>query len=212
MPTRRQLSRMREVEFEFPQTRREDDPAYVKPEIKPRPMSHKQKDAKWHPETQSGTYSDKIHWGELKINKSAMTRIVNLPKNHLAVKVSKSYNEFFIHTQPDGIQGISFFLSNNRGLHDIILPPGQYEIVGKGDQLTEEQWKGIVEVVDYDIPPSAGNDFRGDWRSAYRDYVSLVETGCSEYPFVKTAIESGLSLLSSLSLKPEQSLIIKQVK
>lgn len=83
------------------------------------------------------------------------------------------------------------------------LPPGQWQILGLGNQLTEEQWKGIVGIshenvkIDWDVVE--------EWvyGNIYKDY----ELKDSLY---YTATESGLSLLTSKGLKPQNTLILKK--
>lgn len=62
----------------------------------------------------------------------------------------------------------------------------KWSILGLAIQLSEEQWKGIVE----------GDDF------IFKDYTG-------ECNACATAYLSGLSLISSLTMNPETTLIIK---
>jgi hypothetical protein len=73
----------------------------------------------------------------------------------------------------------------------IELPPGfTYSILGKGDGLDENQWKRVISPVKTFGYPSHGVIPQG----AYQWFVY--------------AKESGLSLLRSLSLNPEVTLIL----
>lgn len=78
--------------------------------------------------------------------------------------------------------------------HENILPPGQWELIGVGRELTEGDWDKIVE---REGKPIAGIDF-------YKDY----EDGGFIFAI---ATPSGLSLLQSLSLDPG-CVILKKIK
>lgn len=77
---------------------------------------------------------------------------------------------------------------------NIFLPPGSYTIVGLAKDLTEEQAGEIVEW--------------WDGTETYRSYTYTPSAGETFWPY-STALESFRSLLSSLSLQPETTLIIK---
>lgn len=67
------------------------------------------------------------------------------------------------------------------------LPAGQWELIGLAKDLTEDQWKGIIE----------------RWDSGkYNDYMRHL--AC-----VDTATESGHSLLAKYKLNKETSVILK---
>lgn len=91
---------------------------------------------------------------------------------------------------------------------DIDLPPGQWQILFLTREATDSDWRKVVETVDYDVLPSPGNDFQGDWRTGYRDYESNEETGCSEFPFVRTPTLSGHSLLKSKGLHDKGNYVL----
>lgn len=85
------------------------------------------------------------------------------------------------------------------------LPPGQWQIVGLGNQLTEEQWKGIVEWYEDSNDSSYDPQYNETtYFNVFKDYVTGDEGE------VDTATESGLSLLTSKGLKPENTLILKK--
>jgi hypothetical protein len=73
----------------------------------------------------------------------------------------------------------------------IELPPGNWQLIGKGDALTEEQWKGIVET-----------EYIEDIGHFPIDYETE-ESDCSSYT------ESGLSLLRSHGMN-ENTIILKE--
>lgn len=77
------------------------------------------------------------------------------------------------------------------------LPPGQWQILGLGHQLTEEQWKGIVE--------------RQRGQGLYWHY-NIRGSSLGQYGafLLDTATKSGLSLLKSKSLDPSTTLILKR--
>jgi hypothetical protein len=81
----------------------------------------------------------------------------------------------------------------------IKLPPGQWKIIGKGSELSKEQWNGIVEKFN---------------NGAYRDYShSYFMPDDDGLPFYLTAIESGHSLLKAKmpGVPPEKILLLKQI-
>jgi hypothetical protein len=69
--------------------------------------------------------------------------------------------------------------------------------VGFADKLTEDQWKGIIGYY----------DGRDDENIGGMIYECFDET---DFCF-STAVQSGLSLIASLGLKPETTLIISKV-
>lgn len=73
-----------------------------------------------------------------------------------------------------------------------VLPLGQWEIIGKGNEIKEEVWEDIAECI------SAKNDLwkRYDGNTYWSDLF-------------KTATESGHSLIKSHGMKPETTLILK---
>ena len=82
-------------------------------------------------------------------------------------------------------------------VESISLSQGQWSIVGLAKDLTEEQWKGIL--------PQVRGGFAGHI-AGYKDYN---DNGLSmDKAPLKTATESGLSLLASNGKKPSTTLII----
>lgn len=96
---------------------------------------------------------------------------------------------------PDG----TYDMCNPDKMHVMDIP-GDWRIIGTTDTMGDKEWKQVIEVVPYDLPPSPSNDFCGDLRLGYRDYISDEETGYSEFPFVDTATASGQTLLQSLGI------------
>lgn len=70
------------------------------------------------------------------------------------------------------------------------FPEGQWQILGLGNQLTEEQWEGVV-------------DSKMEGRELWKSYET-------SYTAFHNATESGLSLLKSKGLKPQNTLILKR--
>jgi len=79
--------------------------------------------------------------------------------------------------------------------HKCDLPPGSWSILGKGNEITEEQWKTIVGI---------------EWFEDDDEYFYIYEPDgkVRSNLFYDTAIESGLSLLKSKSLNPESIIIL----
>lgn len=71
------------------------------------------------------------------------------------------------------------------------MPTGQWAIVGKASELTEQQWKGIVD--------------RGFYEGNFCGYPSYE----LKQFFYSYAAESGQSLIKSHSMKSETTLILK---
>lgn len=76
---------------------------------------------------------------------------------------------------------------------------GQWEIIGKGNEITEEVWRGIVEELH-------GHFLEYDRTSEYYT-VGLDKIYGKTY--FNTATESGHSWIKSHGMKPETTLILK---
>jgi hypothetical protein len=76
------------------------------------------------------------------------------------------------------------------------LPPGQYELIGVSDELTEEECRGIVQKF-----------HNGPYRDYDREYFDPAD---DQMPFHLSALESFHSLLRSKGL--ERVVVIKKVK
>lgn len=79
----------------------------------------------------------------------------------------------------------------DRHFEHVVLPSGQWSLLGRPKEITEEQWKGIVDT----YPDDGCGGF------AYMDYTSCVNG-------FETAKESGLDLLKSKGLNPESIIIL----
>jgi hypothetical protein len=87
---------------------------------------------------------------------------------------------------------ISFFIYGD-GIYNAPLPPGSWKIIGLASELTEAQWHNIAEIDD--IHPMTDMI---DWR----DYDGSNPV-CAK--------QSGLSLLKSLNLIPQTTLILEKL-
>lgn len=125
-------------------------------------------------------------------------------KDYLFVEVPIEGIDHWIINNGKEKVGVNWYIPNkvfgeegNMWSEGFRLPEGTWQIIGKGDELTEEQWNGIVD--DYWQP----GEFIG-WTK--RDYT-CPDPNVSSFD---TAIESGHSLLKSLSLEPGKTLILKK--
>lgn len=114
-----------------------------------------------------------------------------LPNNHFAVQVPEGATQIIISPTHSTIQWKEKGFENKPYWDIKILPPGSYTIVGLADSITEEQAGEIVEQI------------KDEYGFAWVDYKH-------RYNVHNTALESFRSLLSSLSLPPETTLIIKK--
>src|SRR5438309_1940289 len=99
----------------------------------------------------------------------------------------------------------SMIISLDRGIGDKDSEPvwlsGNYKIIGKASELIEEQWRGIVKM--------GGLKTFKDYTYIYEPDLDGLFNALLEMKF-QTATESGLSLISSLDLEPETTLIIQK--
>lgn len=99
------------------------------------------------------------------------------------------------------IDGELFFKAHFFGLNSISrmvkLPPGQWEIIGKGNEITEEVWAQILVKEDL------------YWEMSYRRYPEPGQELAFQEHIADTATESGHSLIKSHGMKPETTLILK---
>ncbi len=152
-------------------------------------MAHKYRDAKWNEETQSGTYSDKIHWGEMKVKSTTM--IHQLTPSCIAVKVPEDAGRYTMRATNHCDNGsISFYDKFTNEESMCLIPPGNWKILGRGNDLTEEQWRGIVPEM---IIGERWSNYNGD------------------YPiWFHSAKESGKSLLKSKNLNPDVLILVNK--
>lgn len=81
--------------------------------------------------------------------------------------------------------------------HEIDLPPGQYELVGKGNEISEEVWNGMVEIISPETKTT---------KCVFRNYCA------NKYNIIEqffTGKESGHSWIKSKGMHPERTLILK---
>lgn len=131
-----------------------------------------------------------------------MDSIVWITDKAIAVKVPDGSSGFMItHAQNDNDL---LYLEEGRYRYITSLPGelGQWSILGKGDKLTGEQWKGIVNDISF-LRPNPYNVNEDEVVQCWQDY-----TDDTEQLVCYTATESGLSLLKSKSLTPSEVLIL----
>jgi hypothetical protein len=120
-------------------------------------------------------------------------------KEYLFVEVPENGHSFKL----DDDQDIYYLVGPLRKPRCLVfdgLPEGYWLIVGKASELTEDQWKGIV----------AKHVNMGFMNYAVR-LIIKVTLGWTANWAMLTAKESGLSLIASLQLKPETTLIIQKI-
>lgn len=94
------------------------------------------------------------------------------------------------------------FTWNNANRKSIQLPSGSWQILGKAKELTDDQWKSIVDDISF-LRPNPYNIERDEVVECWQDY-----TDETEQLVCYTPTESGLSLLKSKSLNPGTTLIL----
>lgn len=110
-----------------------------------------------------------------------------------------SWNYHFISMGVTGI-GIKCFHSFDKGKVRVFsapIAPGDWRIVGRAKELTEEQWRGVMPVFEcYE-----------SYKKGFKNYSKFSH----EYDLFATATESGMSLLRSYNIDPETNpLILKR--
>lgn len=131
-----------------------------------------------------------------------MSKITQLNERSIGIEVKPDWTKFSIWVAQHSLRGhkkgfnyLQYF-EGEHPIYDLIeLPPGSWSILGKGNELTEEQWNGIVE----QIVVMSGDDLI----DGFKDYCDPVHGYVSPIP-------SGLSLLKSKGLNPETTLILQK--
>jgi len=129
--------------------------------------------------------------------------ITQLPNNHIGVQVPENQgNDFEIIRDQDNYdqQQLKYPSDKYNGLQNyswVNLPPGKYSIVGLAIDLTEEDWRGIVE-------------HRYEYGNSKSKGVLITKDYVNGYSF-DTFKKAGYSLLESKGLAKETTLILKQV-
>ena len=122
--------------------------------------------------------------------------IRQLTENSIAVDAHEDLEEFELTI--DGREVVAW---DSDGMSGYLaeLPIGSWQILGRGNELTEDQWETVVESkVYYDgDPPGLGAV------KYYRDYPDDLEESC-----IFTAAESGQSLLASEDVDPSKVIIL----
>lgn len=124
-------------------------------------------------------------------------------KDYLFCDVPKDVIDIELHNDEDGGCYFTYHTGMGTDNYDILretLPEGNYSIVGMPLQLTEEQWKGIVETFWNPILLEHGK---------FIDYSHKTTKIYTRFdPLFDKATESGLSLIKSIGKEPETTLII----
>lgn len=120
--------------------------------------------------------------------------ITQLTERAIAIKVPEGSEMYTIHENK-----LLLLFSGGQSARKkwCDLPPGQWQILGIASELTEEDWKKVVELVG-----GWSNVIYYDYNTTARDYRDIVEAA------FKTATQSGQSLLASKNLPMESTLIL----
>ncbi len=102
----------------------------------------------------------------------------------------------------DGCQFITYCVKFGDEIEerDLCLPPGSYELVGKGDKIDEETWKGMVKGYIY----SGKISFQAYYDYSEREPISMDD-------IFSTAVESGISWIKSHGMEPGNVVILKKL-
>lgn len=120
-------------------------------------------------------------------------------KEYALVTVPKDAQDFDFWEEKDR-QYISFSVGQGTEGFDLLreeIPAGEWELVGKGSELSFVDWAGIIE---------SEHDGSGTLTRWYKNYVA------PDNMFYGHPKESGLSWLKSLSYDPETIVIIRKIK
>ena len=121
--------------------------------------------------------------------------IIHLTEKAWAIEVPENAHGFKI-VNSDNNMGQALFFFVGVGLDFKRLPEGTWSILGLSSDLTEDQWMEVVE--------------KYHLQEKYKDYFTQPNSDlCAAFcPVFSTAKESGYSLLKSLSLDPDTTLIL----
>lgn len=123
----------------------------------------------------------------------------------------KEINGYLLCEVPENDEALYYWIGTDKKLYvsygqiddsvdDVILPKGNYSIIGLGKDLTEEQWKGIVDfIVESDGAPTP-----------YTEFYEYYKNYCGNGKYI-IATESGHSLLKANNLNPNTTLILKKI-
>lgn len=127
--------------------------------------------------------------------------------SYLMVEVPEGTEKMTLRCNNDCDNGsISFYDIWRQKETILLIPNGQWKLLGLAKNLSEEQWEKIVNSDVYVYPDEVGND----WQLFFKDYTDVTQVVPSEYN-LPDATTSGHSLLKSHNLKPSQTLILKQI-
>jgi len=120
---------------------------------------------------------------------------ITLPSGkYLMMEVPEDAKDFIIDAEL--FYKASFLGSLPNIGHTKPLPPGNWQIIGKADEMGEDKWFNIVEHHLYPFD----NNIAGFENYNDEGYLSLI-----------TATQSGHSLLSSHGMKPETTLMLRLI-
>ena len=114
---------------------------------------------------------------------------------YLFVEVPESSGEYFLEDWPFNNEVVIGMAAPDPDLYET-LPEGNYTIIGKASEISEEQWEEIVAIDELEVVGIGG----------YSGFVNYEDKNT----FFSTATESGLSLIKSMNLIPPTTLIIKK--
>lgn len=131
--------------------------------------------------------------------------IHQLTPSCIAVTVPEDAKDPWMLERPD--PQLAYYLPNksfgeegNMWSESIKLPPGNWKILGKGSDLSEEQWKGIVEAFTHKMG-YFGDSNKAEKIVLYMNY--MIERPVPVTFLYCDAKDSGLSLLKSKGLNPD---------
>ncbi len=101
--------------------------------------------------------------------------------------------------------GLEWRTSNGTWMVELNIPPGSWQLLGIGSEITEEVWGGVVESDMYNDGPQEEHGL-GMVRY-YRDYPDDLSDS-----FLFTATESGHSLIKSLGYEPGEVIVLFESK
>lgn len=129
--------------------------------------------------------------------------ITELTDNCIGVGVPLDATDFQTHVL-GGIQKLVFSSQIQDPLKcggDMLrLPDGSWELIGLAKDLTEDQWREVVELMKYKEIDKLYYSF------SYKIYGKVKPGGAYG---TQKSIESGLSLLKSKSINPDTTVILK---
>lgn len=137
-----------------------------------------------------------------------MSKITQLNERSIVVEVPEGTKNYHVWAGDKPQLGYEYITKNliEKEFGDstkyISLPPGSYSILGRPEEITEVQWRGIVERDNR----KTSNGLIEMEVSGFKDYERF--GGSSLFQVKSTATESGLSLLKSKGLQDKSIIIL----